>query len=55
MMENIRQSLPEAYRMAVRQYQVFRLMNYFHISKKTWEAILKSGLYNKLRHNHDFQ
>lgn len=54
MMELFREQLPRTYDMAVKQYQVFRMMNYLHISKETWEKILHSKAYNVLRHNHDF-
>lgn len=45
---------PEAYAMAKRKYQVFLLLNRFHVSKQTWDAILNSALYNKIRKNHSF-
>lgn len=46
--------LPLAYKLARKQYRVFLIMNYLHISKKTWTKILNSKLYNRLRGNHDF-
>ena len=54
MMETFRQKLPGTYELALKQYRVFRIMNRLHISKSTWEKILRSKLYNKLRNNHDF-
>ena len=43
------------FEMAEKQYKIFRLMNGLHISKKTFEVVLHSKLYNKLRNNHDFK
>lgn len=54
MMERFQRNMPLTYEMAVKQYKVFRLMNYCHVSKNAWEKILQSRLYNVLRHNHDF-
>jgi hypothetical protein len=54
MMEQFRNRLPGAYDRARRQYQIFRLMNRLHISKATWEKLLRSGVYRKLRRSHDF-
>lgn len=54
MMRKINEKLPDAYQMAVKQYRVFRLMNYLHFNKRMWEKILHSKIYNKLRKNHDF-
>ena len=45
---------PEIAAMAKRKYQVFAGMNHLHIGKTTWDAILASKLYNRLRGNHDF-
>ncbi len=54
MMERFKTELPEAYLLAQKQYKIFRAMNRLHISKKTWEKISNSWLYNKLRKNHNF-
>lgn len=54
MMALIREKIPQAYTMAVRQYRIFRFMNRLHISKKTWDRILDSKFYHKLMGNHDF-
>ncbi len=54
MMEKFRRSMPETYRLAVRQYSVFRSMNLLGLSKNAWTAVKDSELYNKLRNNHDF-
>ena len=43
-----------AYDLTKRKYQVFCLLNRFHISKATWDAILTSSLYNRIRKNHSF-
>lgn len=54
MMLKFRREMPVTYQLAEKQYKVFRMMNIAHINKKTWEKILHSGIYNKLRGNHDF-
>ena len=36
------------------KYLVFLWMNRLGLTKKTWDRVLHSKLYNKLRHNHDF-
>ena len=46
--------VPEAYTLAKRKYQVFCLLNRLHIGKATWDSVLNSTLYNKLRKNHSF-
>lgn len=55
MMELFRRELPRTAQLASRQYQIFCLMNRLHISKATFEKLLRSKLYNKLRGNHDFK
>jgi len=54
MMEAVRKDLPAAYRLAEGKYRVFLAMNWLHIRKRTWDRILRSRIYNKLRRNHDF-
>lgn len=54
MMQLFREKLPGAWEMAKKQYTIFCLLNRLHISKKTFEKVLHSGLYNSLRRNHDF-
>ena len=54
MMDEMKKEMPQTYELAVKQYKIFKLMNYFHISKRRWEKILTSDIYNKIRHNHDF-
>lgn len=54
MMLRVREQLPQVYRSALRQYQIFTLMNRLHLSKAAWEKILNSGLYRKLRRSPDF-
>lgn len=36
------------------KYQVFYMLNLLHVSKDTWDKILGSQLYNRLRKNHSF-
>lgn len=55
MMEKFRAQLPEAWALAHKKYLVFCLMNRLGISKKAFQAMLRSDLYNKLRRNHDFK
>lgn len=54
MMEHIRQEMPKAYELSNKQYKIFRLMNYLHISKQTWERLLNSKFYHMLKHDNDF-
>lgn len=54
MIEQFRKRLPGAYERSVKQYKIFRLMSFMHLNKATWEKILNSRLYRKLRHSHDF-
>jgi hypothetical protein len=54
MMSRFRDRLPGAYERSVMQYRIFRIMNCLHLKKATWERILHSKLYRKLRHSHDF-
>lgn len=54
MMERVRQEIPRVCELSQKQYRVFRLMNRLHVSKETWERILNSGIYRRLRGNHDF-
>lgn len=54
MMGRFQAQLPGAYARAQKQYRIFRIMNCLHIRKATWEKLLRSGLYRKLRGSHDF-
>ena len=54
MMQHFRKEMPETAAMAGRKYQVFCLLNRLHVSKSAWDSFLDSGLYNRLRKNHDF-
>ena len=54
MMAKFRNQLPGAYERSVMQYRIFCFMNLLHLKKATWERILHSKLYRKLRHSHDF-
>ena len=49
-----KENAPKAWELAQKKYRVFCLLNRLHISKKTWDAILSSGLYNRVRKNHSF-
>ena len=54
LMKDIKAATPEIYALAKPKYSAFRVMNWVHMSKQGWEAILNSQLYNKIRRNHDF-
>ena len=54
MMNKFETQLPGAYERARKQYKIFRMMNRLHIRKATWEKLLRSKLYRKLRGSHDF-
>ena len=55
MMNQFRRELPRTAQLAASQYKIFCLMNRLHINKETFEKILRSKLYNRVRHNHDFK
>lgn len=54
MMDTFCEQMPGAYSRSAKQYRIFRCMNRLHLNKTTWERILRSKLYRKLRHSHDF-
>lgn len=54
MMALLEERIPEAHTMAFKQYQVFTLLNRLHISKAAWDRLMESGLYHRLKGNHDF-
>ena len=47
--EKIRLAAPEIIDKAQKKYQFFGLLNQLHISKKTWDALVHSKVYNLLR------
>lgn len=49
-----REEAPEAWTLAQKKYRIFCLLNRLHVTKKTWDAILDSRLYNQVRRNHSF-
>lgn len=53
-MEELLEALPEAGRGVRKKYFVFLLMNRLHITKRGWERILRSRIYNRLWHKHEF-
>lgn len=55
MADYFRKTLPGAYEKAEKQYMAFRVMNRLHISRKAFDNVLNSRVYNKLRNNHDFE
>ena len=54
MMEAFRPTMPQVCEMAKKQYLAYQAMNRLHIDKQTFDKLLASKLYNKLRNNHDF-
>ena len=55
MMRKFRRELPRTAQLAAGQYRIFCTLNRLHINKATFDRILRSKLYNMLRHNHDFK
>lgn len=49
-----KEKAPKAWELAQNKYRVFCLLNRFHITKKYWDALLGSRLYNCIRKNHSF-
>lgn len=54
MMARFQKDMPIIFEMSKKQYIVFWFMNWFHVSKKTWERILDSQIYRMLKNKHDF-
>ncbi len=54
MIKLINKTLPQAYLFAKRQYKILKALNHLRISKKSFETILNSKIYNKIRSNHNF-
>lgn len=52
--DRFKNEIRPVYDLAKRQYKAFMMMNRSHVSLNTFEKILSSKLYNKLRGNHDF-
>lgn len=46
---------PAVYSQAKRKYSVFVMMNRLHISKQTWDRLLQSGFYSRLRNKKSFE
>lgn len=53
--EALRTPFPENYRQIQGKYKIFQVMSRLHITRRQFEAVLDSRLYNKLRGNHDFR
>jgi glycosyltransferase involved in cell wall biosynthesis len=54
LMAACKENAPRSWELARNKYRVFCLLNRFHITKKTWDALLGSRLYNRVRKNHSF-
>lgn len=52
MREKIRLVAPEIVDKAQKKYQLFGLLNQLHISKKTWDSVMHSKVYNLIRKNY---
>ena len=55
LMAQLKDTLPQAYAMAYKQYRVFVLLNRLHIRKGTWDRLMDSKLYHRLKGNHTFK
>ena len=53
--EDFSRCFPEAFRQIAGKYRIFLALSRLHITRRQFEAVLDSRLYNKLRGNHDFQ
>ena len=54
MMDYVRRKSPAVYDMSINHFKILKLMNRMNISYEGYNRILRSGLYNKLRHNKSF-
>ncbi len=50
----IKEKMPRVWELGEKQYKMFLLMNHMHISKKTFDKLLSSRLYMRLKGNRDF-
>lgn len=50
-----REKMPRVWELSEKQYKMFLLMNRMHISKKTFDKLLSSRLYMRLKGNRDFR
>ena len=55
LMEKLQTQVPGVYGMLRKKVQIFTFMNRLHIEKKTWDAIMESKLYNRLRGNRSYE
>jgi hypothetical protein len=53
-MEEFEQNDRTVYDMSIKHYKILRTLNMFHISRNTYNKILKSKLYNTVRNNKSF-
>ena len=54
MMDLFSKEMPFAYTLSLKQYKIFKLMNIAHIGNKTFDKIISSGIYRKIKGTHDF-
>ena len=53
-MQEMLLAAPEVFQATLSKYRVFMAMNRLHISKSTWDKVINTKIYNKLRKNHSF-
>ena len=49
--DKIQEIAPEVIAKGQKKYQMFLMMNHLHISKKNWDSLMNSKVYNRLRKN----
>ena len=49
--DKIQEIAPEVIAKGQKKYQMFLMMNQLHISKKNWDSLMNSKVYNRLRKN----
>lgn len=55
MMDYVKENNPVVYEMSIRHFKILKVMNRMHISLNGYNKILNSKLYNKVRHNKNFE
>ena len=54
MMQYFQAAIPQVYDASLKQYRVFRFLNLFGIGKKTFDRMIRSKLYHKLKGTREF-
>ena len=55
MIKLVQTQMPRAWELAGKQYRVFQMMNRLGIRKTTWDRVLNSAAYRRIRGQRDFQ